>query len=170
MKEKTIFTMVSIIAVFGIICYVLTNQFLLNWILHTPYVLSAVVWVGYCLAEGVLHSFYYAHESASSLKENFNEHPLFMAMRACVVIPLGAWLNDGMAVFAMMLSQPFLHNGMYYYWRKKVDGRYGNWLDQSYTSTAILTTIMTPVVRIALMVIAVTIYVLSALDMINTDF
>lgn len=162
--------MVSILIVFSVICYVLTHQHLLNYLLGHPYVFAPIIWVGYCLAEGVLHSFYYAHAMASSLKENFNEHPLFMAMRACVLIPLGLWMNDGMAVFAMICAQPFLHNGMYYYWRKKVDGMYGSWLDQSRTSTAILTTIMTPLIRVALMFVSIAVFTLSALDMINTDF
>jgi hypothetical protein len=93
-----------------------------------------------------------------------------MGMRACVLIPLGAWLNDGMAVFAMACMQPFTHNGMYYYWRKKVDGVYGHWFDQSKTSRAILTTIMTPLHRTILMAVGLAVFILTALDLINTDF
>lgn len=168
--QKTIITMVSILIVFSVICYVLTNQFLLNYLLSTPYVFTPLIWVGYCLAEGVLHAYFYAHQNASTLKENFNEHPIFMAMRACVLIPLGAWLSDGMAVFAFILVQPFIHNGMYYYWRFKVDGHYGSWLSQSRTSTAITTNLFTPLVRIACAVVGVTVFILSAFDLINTDF
>lgn len=169
--RKTLPTMVIILIVFSIICYILTNQLLLNWLLDNPYIFAPLIWLGYCLSEGVLHAYYFAMKSVNKDKaENINEHPLFMAMRASVLIPLGAWLNDGVAVFAMMVSQPFFHNGMYYYWRGKVDKVYGSWLSQSWTSTAITTTLFTPIVRIFCAAIGITIFILSALDLINTDF
>lgn len=135
-------------------------------------------WIIYCLIEGTLHARFYHNNHQKNF--NFDTHIIWTAMRL-IVIGLILWQNwesidsssqmgvyffDSKQFFIMIsypLMQPFIHNGMYYTMRYFMSGRkiYKKlWFDQSTTSTAKLTKILTPGFRTGWFIIGLLIYLI----------
>ena len=163
---KTLLPMLAVIIVFSIAVYIPSNELLLKWLLSRPVLFVPIIWIVYCIAEGKTHAYLYQYKSNEVGKDGIDEHPAFIAMRACVLLPLAAWLRDPFLLIGLMMAQPFFHNGMYYYSRKDV---YGSWFDQSKRKKG-LTSLLIPKVRIALLVIGTAFYTLAHFFYINTDF
>ena len=138
---------VSLLYLLGFFTFVLIHAYAWSWIVATPVFYCSLLWISYSLCEGKLHGYYYAHHMVSSLKENFNEHPLFNFMRLCVLTPIFV-LCGWKATLCLMAMQPFCHNGCFYYTRDILDHKYPKrWFAQSTSSTAWLTKFFTPTVR-----------------------
>lgn len=138
--------------------FILGGQFIGNMIVETPKLYCLCIWIAFILLSSIFEAFYFTHEVRSGFADNFNEHPLFVCIRACVLIPL--WILTSwkiMLCYAFMFS--FFHDGQYYRWRDRiVYGTYKKrWWDQSTTSTAMSTKFMTPAVRTILAVISLTV-------------
>lgn len=115
-----------------------------------------IIWVSFALTTAKLEAYYYAHEMNSHFVDNFNEHTLFNFIRLCVWVPL--WIIAGWKIALCLGAMfPFLHDGMYYVWRNRIQpGLYPKkWFDQSTTSTALSTKYMTPAVRSGIFLLAI---------------
>ena len=115
-------------------------------------ILTNIIWMVYSTLEGFREGFYWHFKSNSRRDCKFEIHPIFALQRSIVLAIIGMYLfcNIGLlysvtSVLSMMLIFSFFHNGTYYYTRNKLDDKVyqKRWADQSSTSTAKLTKIMT---------------------------
>jgi len=155
MKAKTLFLTLGAIIGFSTIIYLQSNGVLINWIIAQAVVAASLLWIIYSIAEGRLHAWLYDYKVNDEDKDDINEHPTFILMRICMLIPLAVWVDDLYSVVGMMAFQPFFHNGMLYFSRKDA---YGHWLDQS-TRAKGLTKFLVPGVRIGLLLAGIAILV-----------
>jgi len=111
-----------------------------------------LIWIFYSLLEGYREAFYWHYKNSNSniIKEELDIHIIFSTQRGIVLILIGLllfnyfkWISI-LYVLSLMLIFSFFHNGMYYKFRNKLNGSYKlGWKDQSTTSTAKMTKIMT---------------------------
>ena len=115
-----------------------------------------IIWILYCVLDGVDDGYYYYFKDPRKAGK-VNEHTFKLAIR--VLFGLAISTNPVvLASFALM--QPFLHNNAYYNTRHLLDGSYELGLfNQSTTSTAKLTKLMNPIVRIILFVGGISLYI-----------
>jgi len=131
-----------------------------NYIISNEWVYCTLIWVAFTILSAHFEAHYYQHEISSSFKENFNEHPLFVGIRLCVLIPL--WIiSSWKVVICLICLFPFLHDGQYYTTRNNLSGIYSKrWFAQSTTSTALTTHFFTPIARTIWFVIGLTLLIL----------
>lgn len=120
-----------------------------NWMINEPKVYCSIIWILYAVVSARFEAHYYEHEINSKFTDNFNEHKLLTFARLLVVTPLSI-IASWKAGICLMFMFPFFHDGQYYTTRNLLNRNIykRKWFDQSRTSTAILTKIFTPVVRI----------------------
>lgn len=143
------------IVICGILISMMLGENLGNWIVETPWAYCMIIWIVFAFFSSTFEAMYYNHEVRSSYQDNFNEHPLFVAIRSCVLIPL--WIIAGWKVaLCLGVMFPFFHDGQYYRFRNKIDPTLyrKKWFSQSTTSTAFSTKYFTPVVRTSLCILA----------------
>ncbi len=103
------------------------------------------------MIEGLREGFYWHFKTNTNKDYQFEIHPVFAIQRGIVLILIGCLLIPSLgwysiiSVLSMMLIFSFFHNGTYYKTRNKLDKRIYllGWRDQSTTSTAKMTKIMT---------------------------
>jgi len=138
--------------------YILGGQFIGNLIIEIPALYCGIIGIVFTLFTSKLEAYYYTHEINDSEPDNFNEHPLFMMIRLCVIIPL--WILTSWDIILCYMGMfPFIHDGNYYRWRHKLnpDIYTKTWFAQSTTSTAWSTKFLTPVIRTSLFIVSVVI-------------
>lgn len=122
-----------------------------------------VIWVLYSLLEGFREGFFWEYRNNSTKQYKFEIHPIFSLQRGIVLIIIGLLLFNSISwisiinIIGMMLIFSFFHNGTYYYTRNKLDNNIYKlkWRDQSTTSTAKMTKIMTYRNRLVFMLIGI---------------
>ena len=125
--------------------------------------LSLILWVVFCIFEGIREGNYWHQVSITSKYPKHNIHALFLAQRVlvayCLSFSNAALLN--LLVMALVFS--FIHNGTYdttrYFLSNKTFYK-KTWFGQSKSSTAVLTDIMTPVGRSIFFLIGVVIFII----------
>jgi hypothetical protein len=126
-----------------------------------------LLWVIYSCLEGTRDGFYWFFKGNSRKDISYEIHPLFAWQRGVVLFMLVllqyryiGWYSI-LNTFAMAMIFSFFHNGSYYQTRNKIDSKTYplGWKDQSTTSTAKLTKMMTYRNRSILMAIGVSIQV-----------
>lgn len=113
--------------------------------------LSNLIWIIYSCIDGIKDGFYWHFKNNTRKDVKFEIHPLFSAQRGIVLILMGGLLFNIFGyysiamVLSMMLIFSFFHNGCYYCTRHKLDENIYKlkWKDESTTSTAKMTKIMT---------------------------
>lgn len=157
-KEVWLFILIAFsIVVGGIVVSMILGENLGNFIADRPSVYTTIIWIVFGLFMSTFEALYFTHEINSSFHDKINEHPLFVCIRACVLVPL--WiLTSWKVVLCLAVMFPFIHDGQYYLFREKlVKGTYPKgWFAQSTTSTALSTKYMTPVVRTILFALSLT--------------
>lgn len=131
-------------------------------------IITNLVWVAYSILEGLREGFYWhfkggSRPSLSSKDCKFEIHPVFALQRGIVLLIIGGLLYytiglySIVSVLSMMLIFSFFHNGTYYSTRNKLDSMIYplKWKDQSTTSTAKMTKIMTYKNRTLFMILGV---------------
>jgi hypothetical protein len=122
-----------------------------------------IIWVIYSMLEGFREGFYWNYRANSIIEDDFEIHPIFSAQRGIVLILIGlllfkliSWISI-VNVIGMMLIFSFFHNGTYYCTRNRLDNNIYKlrWKDQSTTSTAKMTKIMTYRNRLIFMIVGV---------------
>lgn len=103
------------------------------------------LWIIGCLVEGKRDANYYREKMHSTKPSKQNIHWLFMIERVIILATI-CWinsiffttLNSIVFTFSLVLMFSFLHNGMYFATRNKIDkGTYPKkWFSNSNTSTA----------------------------------
>lgn len=106
-------------------------------------IILSLLWVATSILEGCRDGFFYSYRMNSAKSDNYNMHWLFTSERG-VILALICWIGlDYMstietAFFASSLALcfSFLHNGMYYWTRNKLDNKMypKGWWDESTTS------------------------------------
>lgn len=113
--------------------------------------LTNILWLAYSILEGFREGFYWHYKNTSKSTENLEIHPFFASQRGIILILICVILffNIGwwsiLNTIGMALIFSFFHNGSYYHTRNKLDNKIYTlkWMDQSTTSTAKMTKIMT---------------------------
>ena len=132
-------------------------------------ILISLLWIFYALFEGFREGYYWYNRNNSIKKDNLEIHPYFAIQRGIVislsVLPL-IEINLFMSFIygiSLMFTFSYFHNGMYYLTRNNLDNKLYQlkWKDQSTTSTAKLTKIMTYNNRLIFMIIGVVIQMVS---------
>lgn len=124
--------------------------------------ISHLVWIAYSLIEGCRESYFWHFKATSREDLKVELHPLFSLQRGLVagliflLLPYG-YLVNLLHVVCMSLIFSFFHNGSYYTGRNKINPQIYplKWRDESTTSTAKLTKIMTFRNRTILMLIGI---------------
>lgn len=122
-----------------------------------------IAWILYSMLEGLREGFYWHFKSHSKKDCDFEIHPIFSLQRGVVLTLIGILLytfigwQSIISVLSMMLIFSFFHNGTYYCTRHKLDESLypKGWSDQSTTSTAKMTKIMTYRNRTIFMILGV---------------
>lgn len=122
-----------------------------------------IAWILYSMLEGLREGFYWHFKANSRRDCNFEIHPIFSLQRGVVLTLIGILLytfigwQSIISVVSMMLIFSYFHNGTYYCTRHKLDDRLyeKGWSDQSTTSTAKMTKIMTYRNRTIFMILGV---------------
>lgn len=125
--------------------------------------LANILWIIYSLLEGFREGFYWYYKNTSTSNYNIEIHPYFAIQRGIILILTGVilYFNIGwwsiLNTLGMSLIFSFFHNGYYYHTRNKLnkDVYPLKWMDQSTTSTAKMTKIMTFRNRTIFMIIGV---------------
>jgi hypothetical protein len=112
-----------------------------------PLLIAYLLWVLYSIYEGEREALYFSFKMKASLTQQqsykHNEHVMFSIQRLFVVVLTCIacyvnWIECSLVVVSLAACFPFLHDGMYYETRKKLDGIYPKgWFDQSTSSTAL---------------------------------
>ena len=126
-------------------------------------ILANIIWMMYSMLEGLREGFYWHFKSTSKRDCKFEIHPIFALQRGLDLLIIGGLLYYTIGIYSltsiidMALIFSFFHNGTYYYTRNKLDNNLYQlkWKDQSTTSTAKLTKIMTYRNRTIFMVLGV---------------
>lgn len=120
-----------------------------------------LIWILYNLIEGHREAHFY---HIASKEDKITElHHIFLAQRFLVFLILNSalifYLDYKLILFdiAIICIQPFIHNGMYYYTRWKLDNKIytKKWFDQSNSSTAFSTKFETLKFRILYLIISI---------------
>lgn len=122
-----------------------------------------IAWIIYSILEGLREGFYWNFKSNSKIDNKFEIHPIFSIQRGIVLVLIGLLLFNTigwysiLSVVSMMLVFSFFHNGTYYITRNKLDNNLYKlgWRDQSTTSTAKMTKIMTYRNRTIFMIVGI---------------
>ena len=122
-----------------------------------------IAWILYSMLEGLREGFYWHFKSHSKKDCDFEIHPIFSLQRGVVLTLIGILLytfigwQSIISVLSMMLIFSLFHNGTYYCTRHKLDESLypKGWSDQSTTSTAKMTKIMTYRNRTIFMILGV---------------
>lgn len=129
------------------------------------FILVFIIWIIYNSIEGFREAHYYNVATKLDLVEEL--HPIFLVQRFLVFILINViliYLDWKLLIYdlALILIQPFFHNGMYYFIRNKLNNKIypKKWLDQSNTSTAFLTKFETANFRIIYAIIAILLIIL----------
>lgn len=124
-----------------------------------------LTWILYSMLEGMREGFYWHFKSNTTKDCQLEIHPIFSLQRGivlilivCILFASIGWYSI-ISVLSMMLIFSFFHNGTYYTTRNKLDKRIYllGWRDQSDTSTARMTKIMTYRNRTILMILGIVI-------------
>ncbi len=131
-------------------------------------IITNLIWVVYSILEGLREGFYWhfkggSKPSITNKNCNFEIHPIFALQRGIVLLVIGGLLYytiglySIVSVLSMMSIFSFFHNGTYYSTRNKLDSTIYplKWRDQSTTSTAKMTKIMTYKNRTIFMILGV---------------
>lgn len=126
-------------------------------------ILTNILWILYSVLEGFREGFYWHYKNTSKSEYKFEIHPYFASQRGIILILICTILffNVGwwsiLNTIGMTLIFSFFHNGSYYYTRNKLDNKIYTlkWMDQSTTSTAKMTKIMTFRNRTIFMIVGV---------------
>jgi len=109
------------------------------------YILSILISLAYGVMEafmfvskvGKLHFSEYFKE-----KTNLDIHAGLQVLRVLTYLPILLYFNSiaEASIFSLLIIAmfPFMHDGMYYHTRSKLDGAYKGWGDMQTTSTAII--------------------------------
>lgn len=130
-----------------------------------------IIWIFYSMLEGLREGFFWFFRVFSRKRCDFEIHPIFMIQRGIVISIISAFLFNYFGIqsllymLSFMLVFSFFHNGAYYLTRHKLDNASYllGWKDQSTTSTAKLTKIMTYRNRTILMAIGYILQVIAYL-------
>lgn len=125
------------------------------------FIFANIIWILYACIDGFKDGFYWHFKNTSLKNYKFEIHPIFSLQRGIVLLAIGTSLYYTIGIYSllstlsMILMFSFFHNGMYYYIRNKLDSNIYKlkWKDQSITSTAKLTKIMTYENRTIFMII-----------------
>ena|ERR1035437_8160780 len=112
--------------------------------------ISFIIWILFSLASGPIEAIYFIKRT-----NTFNPHILFTIIRI-IVLGLIYLFSGSWIVVLYPLVFTFLHDGMYYVTRDRLDHSYPlGWWSQSTTSTSILDRLQltTPIIRTILFVI-----------------
>lgn len=102
-------------------------------------------WILVCLLEGKRDAFFYHNRKYSIKPDNKNIHWLFSVQRFiilslifCMYYILNSALSTGVFIFSLILIFSWIHNGVYYFTRHKLDNSVypKGWFDTSTTSEA----------------------------------
>jgi hypothetical protein len=129
---------------------------MLEIIFTSPIFYMGLIGIAFTLLTSMFEARYFYYKNANEYLDPYNEHTLFTFIRITFLIPIlisVGWIP----VLCYAAAFPFLHDGMYYYRRNKLNPlQYPKgWFDQSTTSKAFLTKYMTPVVRTILFVLSI---------------
>lgn len=122
-------------------------------------ILVIILWIAYSVMEGVREAGFWHYKCISESTPRYksiDNHTMFTLQRLIVGGSMVCLCSEYSVLdvvvlgLSMMLVFPFLHDGAYYTERNNLcPGVYPKcWLDQSTTSTAVLTKIFTPTRRI----------------------
>lgn len=93
-------------------------------------ILILILWISYCLAEGVRDGFTFHKSGLANNYYNkvlgYDIHVYFSVMRLVVIVACSIVISNNILeylyhVVALALMQPLLSNGMYFYTRNKQD-------------------------------------------------
>lgn len=106
--------------------------------------IAYILWMLFSIYEGKREAFYFSYKIKVPISQvkKIDEHVMFTIQRSFVASLICILcFNDVLNCILLLLSLagcfPFLHDGSYYWTRKKLDGIYPKgWFDQSTTSTA----------------------------------
>ena len=121
-------------------------------------VVSYLFWVAFCITDGAADAFMY-HLKDVNKSSKPNEHSTLLLRRIIIGILLCYYSETGILGFLIYgASQPFFHNNVYYNIRHYLNRNvYSYGLNcQSKTSTAFLTKVEGPAVRITLFILSIT--------------
>jgi hypothetical protein len=124
----------------------------------------------YALLEGYREGYYWHYKVRSNDTSTFDIHPFFSWQRGLFLFVLTMYCNINeidyinivTTLLGTMLMFSFLHNGMYYLTRNKLNSSVyqKRFFAQSSTSTAFWTKFMTPISRTILFVIGLALYLI----------
>lgn len=120
-------------------------------------IIAIVIWVLFAILDGAVDAMMY-HVKNVNKSLPVNEHIYYTIQRLLVAIACIA-LAGWWIIPSLILVFPFLHDGMYYFTRNKLNPGvyYFGWFDHSNTSTAVLTKFLTPEVRTFLFFLGISI-------------
>lgn len=101
-----------------------------------------VLWMFYCLYEGIREAYYYHATSLTGINKSHNLHLLYTIQRTIVLIlcffATGAKFSSMVELFALAYMFPYMHDGSYYSKRNDLNVLIypRRWKDDSTTSTA----------------------------------
>ena len=93
-------------------------------------ILILILWISYCLAEGVRDGFTIHKSGLANNYDNkvlgYDVHVYFSVMRLAMIIVCSLVISNNVLEYLfyavdLALMQPFLSNGMYFYTRNKLD-------------------------------------------------
>lgn len=125
--------------------------------------LSLILWIVFCIFEGIREGNYWHHVNINSNYPKHNIHALFLSQRILVAYGLSFNGDALLNLMVMALVFSFIHNGTYYTTRYFLSNRTiykKTWFDQSKSSTAVLTDIMTPIGRSIFFLIGIVIFIM----------
>jgi hypothetical protein len=111
----------------------------------------------YPCADGIDDSVKWSRKGADAFKWDEHRPKIVQRFLVCLYIVLAIWFRltilDAIVLdICWVLAYPFWHNGFYYSYRKKIDGSYHGFFDDSTTSTAYIN-VLAPL-RIAMFILS----------------
>lgn len=125
--------------------------------------LSLILWVVFCIFEGIREGNYWHQVNITSKYPKYNIHALFLAQRILFAYSLSFNNAILLNLLIMALTFSFIHNGTYYTTRYFLSNKTiykKTWFDQSKSSTAVLTDIMTPIGRSIFFLMGIAIFII----------
>ena len=112
------------------------------------YYYIACIWIFYSLLEGFTEAWHWHYKIQAQDRKKTDAHVYFTLRRFCLWVMLFG-IDFRLGMFALFVF-PFLHDGAYYHHRNELTpGVYRKgFFDQSSTSTALLTKVFTPYIRV----------------------
>lgn len=112
--------------------------FLGNFIVETPIVFSCLMWLLFAAFSAIGEAFFEHVIRSNGIELKFNEHLPFTLIRLVFWLLIWRYIEEFLPCFALAAMFPFIHDGVYYITRNKLQpGTYkkGFW-DYSLTSGA----------------------------------